>query len=89
MGFHIRHQFELGAAAVKVLTGTIGVEIGISAQIVSQKTDTALERHELCAPGQVVNLRARQRAASPVNKMPPTSTSQGVRRDGNRRGVLG
>ena len=43
--FHLAHQRELGAGAVKVVAGAGGVEIVIALQIVGQKADAALQRH--------------------------------------------
>ena len=56
MGFHICHQLELGAAAVKVLALPVGAEIGIANQIVGKEAHATLKGHKLCAPGQILKL---------------------------------
>src|SRR5699024_7478545 len=53
-GLHVGHQLELGPAAVQVLAGPVGTEVMVSLQIVGEEADAALQRHQLGAPGQVV-----------------------------------
>ena len=55
--FHLPHQRELGASAVKVVVGSGGVEIVVALQIVGQKADAALQRHQLGTPGKALFLR--------------------------------
>ena len=45
--FHLPHQCELGAGAVEVVIRASNMEIMVALQIVGQKADAALQRHQL------------------------------------------
>ena len=48
--FHLPHQCELGAGAVKVVIRASNMEIMVALQIVGQETDAAFQRHEFGTP---------------------------------------
>ena len=51
LGLHVRHQLELGAAAVQVLALAVRFEVVVALQIIGEEAHAALQRHQLGAPG--------------------------------------